>query len=52
MWDASSSRTALGLMLAATVLFLPLVLAYTAWIYRVLRGRVTLESLRRHHGLY
>ncbi len=52
VWDASSSRTTLGLMLAATVLFLPLVLAYTAWIYRVLRGRVTLESLRRHHGLY
>ena len=52
VWDASSSRTTLGLMLGATGLFLPLVLAYTAWIYRVLRGRVTLEQLRRHHSLY
>ncbi|GAB6842173.1 cytochrome d ubiquinol oxidase subunit II [Methylorubrum rhodinum] len=41
VFDASSSRTTLLIMLGATVLFLPLVLAYTAWVYRVLRGRVT-----------
>ena len=27
-------------MLIATVILLPIVLAYTAWVYRVLRGRV------------
>jgi cytochrome d ubiquinol oxidase subunit II len=31
---------------------LPIVLAYTAWVYRVLRGRVSLEHVRRSHGMY
>ncbi|WP_300616302.1 cytochrome d ubiquinol oxidase subunit II [Dokdonella sp.] len=52
IWDASSSRTTLGLMLLATAIFLPLILAYTAWVYRVLRGRVTLEHVRKSHGMY
>jgi len=41
VWDASSSRLTLSIMLVATLIFLPIVLAYTAWVYRVLRGRVT-----------
>lgn len=52
VYDASSSRTTLGLMLLATAIFLPLILAYTAWVYRVLRGRVTLEHIRQSHGMY
>ena len=43
VWDASSSRLTLMIMLVATLIFLPIVLLYTAWVYRVLRGRVTLE---------
>jgi cytochrome d ubiquinol oxidase subunit II len=39
-WDSSSSQTTLLIMLVATIIFLPIVLAYTAWVYRVLRGRV------------
>jgi cytochrome bd ubiquinol oxidase subunit II len=42
VWDASSSRLTLAIMLGATLIFLPIVLLYTAWVYRVLRGRVTL----------
>ncbi len=41
VWDASSSQRTLWIMLLATAVFLPIVLAYTAWVYRVLRGRVT-----------
>jgi cytochrome bd ubiquinol oxidase subunit II len=41
VWDSSSSRSTLLIMLFATVVFLPIVLAYTAFVYRVLRGRVT-----------
>jgi cytochrome bd ubiquinol oxidase subunit II len=41
VWDASSSRLTLLIMLIATIVFLPIVLAYTTWVYRVLRGRVT-----------
>ena len=52
IWDASSSKTTLGLMLLTVVVLLPIVLAYTAWVYRVLRGRVSLEHIRSSHGMY
>jgi cytochrome d ubiquinol oxidase subunit II len=52
VWDASSSKTTLGLMLLSVVVLLPIVLAYTAWVYRVLRGRVSLEHVRGSHGMY
>jgi cytochrome d ubiquinol oxidase subunit II len=45
VWDASSSARTLGIMLIATLIFLPIVLAYTAWVYRVLRGPVTVEYI-------
>jgi cytochrome d ubiquinol oxidase subunit II len=45
VWDASSSQRTLWIMLLATGLFLPIVLAYTAWVYRVLRGRVTVAHV-------
>lgn len=46
VWDASSSQRTLQIMLIATLIFMPLILAYTAWVFRVLRGRVTLEHIR------
>jgi cytochrome d ubiquinol oxidase subunit II len=52
IWDASSSAKTLFIMLIAVIVFLPIVLAYTAWVYRVLRGRITLETIRRHVGPY
>lgn len=52
VWDASSSRTTLLIMLIAVVLFLPFVLAYTAFIYRVLRGRVTQRQVDAEHMSY
>jgi cytochrome d ubiquinol oxidase subunit II len=47
LWDASSSLTTLEVMTAATVVFLPLILAYTAWVYHVLRGPVTGDDIAR-----
>jgi cytochrome d ubiquinol oxidase subunit II len=52
VWDASSSAKTLGIMLLAVAIFLPIILAYTTWVYRVLRGRVTLEAIRKHAGFY
>jgi cytochrome bd ubiquinol oxidase subunit II len=52
IWDASSSAFTLGIMLLAVVILLPVILAYTAWVFHVLRGRITLEEIRRHTGLY
>ncbi|MEO8307064.1 MAG: cytochrome d ubiquinol oxidase subunit II [Pseudomonadota bacterium] len=46
VWDASSSHRTLSIMLIATVVFLPMVIAYTAWVYRVMRGPVTAEHIR------
>lgn len=45
VWDSSSSELTLWIMLCATILFLPIVLSYTAWVYRVLRGKVTEQSI-------
>jgi cytochrome bd ubiquinol oxidase subunit II len=45
VWDASSSKLTLEIMLGAVALFLPLVLAYTSWVYRVMRGPVTQEQI-------
>lgn len=41
VWDSSSSHLTLFVMLVMTVIFMPLVLAYTAWVYKVLWGKVT-----------
>lgn len=46
VWDSSSSQLTLFIMLVATALLLPIVLAYTAWVYRVLRGKVTESSIK------
>jgi cytochrome d ubiquinol oxidase subunit II len=45
VWDASSSKLTLEIMLGAVVLFLPFVLAYTGFVYRVMRGPVTREQI-------
>jgi cytochrome d ubiquinol oxidase subunit II len=52
VWNASSSERTLRIMLFAVIVFMPVVIAYTAWVFRVLKGRVTLEALRGHHGSY
>lgn len=52
VWDASSSRGTLQLMLIATAVLLPIVMVYTGWVYRVMHGRVTLAQVRKGHGGY
>ncbi|MGA9024661.1 MAG: cytochrome d ubiquinol oxidase subunit II [Steroidobacteraceae bacterium] len=48
VWDASSSYRTLGIMLIAVIIFLPIILAYTAWVYRVMRGSVTSAYIEAH----
>ena len=45
VWDASSSHMTLWIMVIAVAIFLPIVTLYTAWVYRVMRGKVTPESV-------
>lgn len=53
VWDASSSHLTLKIMLFVTVVFLPLILLYTAWVYRVLRGPVTAAFVEGNaHSVY
>lgn len=55
VWDASSSQRTLGIMLFATVVFLPLILAYSTWAFRIMRGKVTrahVEEQMRNGGGY
>jgi cytochrome d oxidase subunit CydB len=53
VWDASSSHLTLEIMLFATAVFLPLILLYTAWVYRVLRGPITAAFVDSNsHSVY
>jgi cytochrome d ubiquinol oxidase subunit II len=52
VWDASSSQKTLLIMLGMVSVFLPIILAYTSWVFRVVRGRVTLENMHEHEGEY
>ena len=52
VWDASSSKLTLEIMLGAVVVFLPIILAYTAWVYRVMRGPVRADDIAHDPGAY
>jgi cytochrome bd ubiquinol oxidase subunit II len=53
VWDSTSSRMTLQIMLIAVVFFLPIILVYTSWVYRVMRGKVTAQALEQNsHSMY
>ncbi|MBN9025676.1 MULTISPECIES: cytochrome d ubiquinol oxidase subunit II [Kaistia] len=52
IWDASSSKLTLWIMLLVTCFFMPIILAYTAWVYRVMRGKVTGDSMAKNPNAY
>ena len=53
VWDASSSLATLKIMLWVTLIFLPIVLTYTTWAFRVLRGKITLDHIHKNdHTAY
>lgn len=52
IWNATSSQLTLQIMLIAVVIFLPIVLLYTAWAYRVMFGRVSAEAIESDSSLY
>jgi cytochrome d ubiquinol oxidase subunit II len=52
VWDASSSAKTLFIMLLCVLVLLPIVLAYTAWVFHLLKGKITLEYMRKHAGWY
>lgn len=52
LWDASSSHMTLFIMLLVTAFFLPIIILYTGYVFRVMRGPVTTTSLNKNPNAY
>ena len=52
IWDSSSSHKTLWYMLLATVVLLPIVLTYTVWVFRVMRGKVHASHIQQNSDAY
>lgn len=52
VWDASSSHLTLFIMLCVTVLFLPIILLYTSWVYSIMRGKVGAKTIEEGGHAY
>ena len=45
VWDASSSHMTLFIMLVCAVIFVPIIIAYTSFVYKVLWGKVAAKDV-------
>lgn len=52
LWDATSSPMTLFIMLLVAGFFLPIIVLYTGWVFRVMRGTVSTESLGKNPNAY
>ena len=50
VWDSSSSHMTLFIMLVATTIFIPIIVAYTSWVYKVLWGKVDGQAIEDGNG--
>ena len=50
VWDSSSSHLTLFIMLVCAVIFMPIILAYTSWVFSILRGKVKADDIRNGAG--
>ncbi len=48
VWDASSSELTLFIMLISVAIFLPLIVIYTSFIHKVMRGKVTENDIKKN----
>ena len=46
VWDCVSSQRTLGIMFWVALVMTPIIIAYTSWAYRVMRGKVTVEFIK------
>ena len=53
VWDSVASHMSLAIMFWATLIFMPLIVMYTSWAYRVMRGKVTVAHIEANeHSAY
>ncbi len=48
VWDCTSSEFTLTVMLIVTLIFLPIVLFYTGWAYKVMSGKITEKVIQQN----
>jgi cytochrome d ubiquinol oxidase subunit II len=48
VWDSVSSHLTLGIMLWAAIIFVPIIVVYTSWCYKVMAGKVTEKFIEAH----
>lgn len=46
VWDCVSSHRTLNIMFWVALIMTPIIIAYTAWAYRVMRGKVTVAHIQ------
>ena len=53
VWDSVSSHLTLSIMFWATLIFMPIIIFYTSWAYRVMSGKVTSGYIKQNeHSAY
>ena len=53
VWDSVSSHLTLELMFWVTLIFLPLIVVYTSWAYKIMSGKVTVDYIKGNdHSAY
>jgi len=53
VWDSVSSPLTLSIMFWATLIFMPIIILYTSWAYRVMSGKVTAAYIQENeHSAY
>lgn len=53
VWDSVASHLSLAIMFWAALIFMPLIVLYTSWAYRVMRGKVTVAQIKANeHSAY
>jgi len=52
-WDCVSSERTLGVMFWVALIMTPIVIAYTGWAYRIMRGKITVAHIEANeHSVY
>ncbi len=49
VWDSASSHLTLTIMFWATLIFMPIIVVYTSWAYKVMAGKVTTAWVRENN---
>ncbi|WP_226810259.1 cytochrome d ubiquinol oxidase subunit II [Candidatus Vallotia lariciata] len=53
LWDSTSSYLTLSIMLFIVIIFMPLIILYTGWVYHVMWGKVTEQGVKGNtHSMY